>query len=278
VNLLNALYFVAFRSFVAAMLLRIVLITSVFALAFATHASAQQKPDDAAKQPSNDSFLTRFIGNFFNGSQDIPDSPWPYTSGPPTDLRKFPAPQNSPPFPYGEYQIGGTPIIGDRNEQTVYPLMKALHDGPDGQWWKDSRIFISGWVEIGGNLSTSQNQAGATGGALYGNAPYLHSQQPNAINLHQLDLHAIRLPDTYRVDALCGMDYRFTTMKGLFSNQLLTNNQKYGYDMPMIYGDLYIPWVAQGMNIRVGRMISLPDIEAQLAPDNYMFSHSLLYG
>jgi hypothetical protein len=48
------------------------------------------------------------------------------------------------PSPYGEYQIGGTPIIGDRNEQTVYPLMKALHDGPDGQWWKDSRIFISG--------------------------------------------------------------------------------------------------------------------------------------
>ena len=32
------------------------------------------------------------------------------------------------------------------------------------------------------------------------------------------------------------------------------------------------------MNIRVGRFISLPDIEAQLAPDNYMFSHSLLYG
>jgi hypothetical protein len=32
------------------------------------------------------------------------------------------------------------------------------------------------------------------------------------------------------------------------------------------------------MNIRIGRFISLPDIEAQLAPDNYMFSHSVLYG
>ncbi len=67
-------------------------------------------------------------------------------------------------------------------------------------------------------------------------------------------------------------------MKGLFSNQLLGANNKYGYDMPMIYGDIYIPWVAEGMNIRIGRFISLPDIEAQLAPDNYMFSHSLLYG
>ena len=75
VNFVNALYFVAFRSFVAATLLRVVLITGVFALAFATHASAQQKPDDPAKQPSNDSFMVRFLGNFFNGSQDIPASP-----------------------------------------------------------------------------------------------------------------------------------------------------------------------------------------------------------
>jgi hypothetical protein len=48
------------------------------------------------------------------------------------------------------------------------------------------------------------------------------------------------------------MDYRFTTMKGLFSNQLLNNNQTYGFDMPMIYGELYFPWVAEGMILRVG--------------------------
>jgi len=242
---------------------------------------AQTAPDP---KPSGGLF-ERFIKAFGDGSQDIPDSPWPYNSGPPSELRKFPAPQNSPPFPYGEYQIGGTPTIGDRNEQTVYPLMKALFDGPDGKWWKDSRIFLSGWLEIGANGSTSKNTPGQSN--LYGNAPYLYDQQPNSVNLHQLDFHAIRLPDTYqkdhidwgfRIDALYGQDYRFTTMKGLFSNQLLVNNQKYGYDMPMFYGDLYIPWVAEGMNIRVGRFISLPDIEAQLAPDNYMFSHSLLYG
>jgi hypothetical protein len=31
------------------------------------------------------------------------------------------------------------------------------------------------------------------------------------------------------------------------------------------------------MNIRAGRFISIPGIEAQLTPNNYMFSHSLLY-
>ena len=31
------------------------------------------------------------------------------------------------------------------------------------------------------------------------------------------------------------------------------------------------------MNIRAGRFIFVPGIEAQLTPNNYMFSHSLLY-
>jgi hypothetical protein len=45
----------------------------------------------------------------------------------------------------------------------------------------------------------------------------------------------------------------------------------------MYYVDLYDPHVAKGMNVRIGRYISLPDIEAQLAPNNYSYSHSILY-
>jgi hypothetical protein len=45
----------------------------------------------------------------------------------------------------------------------------------------------------------------------------------------------------------------------------------------MAYLDLYFPHVADGMNVRIGRYISLPDIEAQLAPNNYTYSHSILY-
>jgi len=47
--------------------------------------------------------------------------------------------------------------------------------------------------------------------------------------------------------------------------------------MPMVYGEIYVPSVAQGLEIRVGRYISLPDIEAQLAPNNYTYSHSMTY-
>jgi hypothetical protein len=45
----------------------------------------------------------------------------------------------------------------------------------------------------------------------------------------------------------------------------------------MAYGEVFIPQVLDGLMIRFGRYISIPDIEAQLAPNNYMYSHSMTY-
>ena len=107
---------------------------------------------------------------------------------------------------------------------------------------------------------------------------------PNSFQPDQETLYIERQPDTvqtdhsdwgFRITSLYGIDYRFTTAKGCFSSQLLghTNSNgsignEYGYDMVMAYADLYFQHVAQGLNVRVGRYISLPDIEAQLAPNN----------
>ncbi len=95
-----------------------------------------------------------------------------------------------------------------------------------------------------------------------------------------------RLPDTvqkdhvdwgFRISGLYGENYRYTTAYGLASYQLLNHNLTKGYDFPMLYGELYLPWFAEGLLLRFGRFISLPDIEAQLAPNNYMYSHSMAY-
>jgi hypothetical protein len=64
---------------------------------------------------------------------------------------------------------------------------------------------------------------------------------------------------------------------GYFSWQLLNDHREYGFDPVLEYADLYIPQVADGLNIRVGRFLSVPGIEAQLAPNNYVYTHSLLY-
>jgi hypothetical protein len=57
---------------------------------------------------------------------------------------------------------------------------------------------------------------------------------------------------------------------------LLARNNVYGYDFPNLYGEVYIPFVADGLLLRFGRYFSLPDIESPTAPSNYMYSHSML--
>jgi len=108
----------------------------------------------------------------------------------------------------------------------------------------------------------------------------------NRLELDQAVLYLERLPDAVQTDhvdwgfhftAFYGVDYRFTTAKGYFSQQLLLFNRQYGFDPVLEYFDIYLPHVADGMNIRIGRYISVPGIEAQLATSNYAYTHSLLF-
>jgi hypothetical protein len=45
----------------------------------------------------------------------------------------------------------------------------------------------------------------------------------------------------------------------------------------MLWLELFDPFVLEGLQVRFGRYISVPDIEAQLGPNNYMYSHSMTY-
>lgn len=199
--------------------------------------------------------------------------------------RGYPAPVSNPPFPFSVWPIGGTVWIGYPNA-TSYPLTQAIYGGKHGEWLKKANIQLYGWADVGMNLSTSHD-------GTYANAPAAYPQIANSVMLNQATFYIERVPDTvqrdhfdwgFRVTNLYGFDYRFTTANGYFSQQLLNNpkpdgtiGNKYGYDPVMAYVDLYFPKVAQGMDVRIGRYISLPDIEAQLAPNNYTYTHSLTY-
>jgi len=199
--------------------------------------------------------------------------------------RGYPPVVSNPPFPFTVWPMGGTVWIG-YNNATQYPLTTALQTGPHGDWWKKANIQVYGWGDLGMNISTSNARP-------YGNSPAAYAEVPNSFTLDQLTLYVERTPDTiqtdhfdwgFRLTQLYGLDYRFTTADGYFSQQLLNNpqkngslGQKYGYDPVMMYVDLYFPHVGQGMDVRIGRYISLPDIEAQLAPNNYTYTHSLTY-
>ena len=194
-----------------------------------------------------------------------------------------PAPFDSPPFPSADWQIGGAPIIGDPGNVGPWPLMEAIYAGPNGEAWKKSRFQIYGWETFSWNVSTSTNSSRGPNA----NFPLIYDLRPNRVEQNQFVLYLERVPDEFQTDhfdwgfrlsGVYGLDYRFMISRGFFSDQLLKHNNYYGFDMPMIYLDLYIPDFFQGMNIRIGRIISEPDIEAQLAPNNLMASHSLVYG
>src|SRR5271165_1127781 len=190
--------------------------------------------------------------------------------------RGTPAPIYSPPYPSTDWPIGGTVLIGVPDGQS-YPLMQAVNDNKSRSKWY-------GWVEVGANGSTN-NRTNVSKG-IPANWPSAYDEYSNTVQLDQLALYYERIPNEaqqdhfdwgWRVSGLYGVDYRFTTSKGMLSQQLLVKNAQYGFDPVMFYLDFYFPHVKQGMNLRVGRYISLPDIEAQLAPNNYTYSHSILY-
>ena len=188
-------------------------------------------------------------------------------------------PQSTPPYPFTEWPYGGTTNLGVTRPSSVdSPLMVALANTSVGSWMNDNHIQVYGWIDPGGNLSTSTVRGG--------NAPAAYSYNPNTVQLDQAVVYIERLPDTvqkdhvdwgFRVAPIYGENYRYTTAYGLFSSQLLNQNHNNGFDIPMAYGEVFIPQVAEGMMIRFGRFISIPDIEAQLAPNNYMYSHSMTY-
>jgi len=137
-----------------------------------------------------------------------------------------PPPVSNPPWPYGVYNEGGTELIGYENMYNN-ALMDALYCGANGKALKDSRFAIYGWVEPGGNISTSNlgfNKLSGTGG----NYPAAYSYQPDTVQLDQAALYFERTPDEvqrthndwgFRVALLYGTDYRYTFSNGIMSYQ-----------------------------------------------------------
>ncbi len=211
--------------------------------------------DKVASAPAPTNVSAAAKPDFFKRFGDAYWSDWhPSASTDPTPAyRGYPAPVTNPPFPFTIWPMGGTVNIGYPGA-TQYPLTTALQTGPHGDWWKKANIQIYGWADLGMDISTSHNGP-------YPNAPAAYPQLADSFILDQLTLYIERVPDTVQTDHfdwgfrftnLYGFDYRFTTARGYFSQQLLNNPQpngtignKYGYDPVMAYVDLYFPHVGR---------------------------------
>src|SRR5262249_59226752 len=122
-------------------------------------------------------------------------------------------------------------------------LMVALANTAFGQVLKAGDMQIYGWINGGGNVSSNTVKPG-------GNWPAAYDFTPNRDQLDQAVVYFERLPDTvqtdhvdwgFRLSAIYGENYRYTTAFGLASYQLLGHNLYNGYDFPMLYAKLYLP-------------------------------------
>lgn len=216
-----------------------------------------------------------FFGRLWNAYvEEFNPSPAGLSTEPEPARRALPAPWDSPPYPSAEYQ--GSPLIGVPISTKEYPLMKALGGTSLGELMRDNRIKMYGWVNGSYNWSTSSNS----------NMPSSYWIVPKSVILEQAVLRLEREADTvqtdhvdvgFRLTGLYGSNYRYMTAGGYFSNQLLRQNHRYGFDPTEIYADTYIPNIADGLILRVGRWVATPDIEVQFAPDNYLATHSLQF-
>ncbi|MBN9419564.1 MAG: outer membrane beta-barrel protein [Candidatus Eremiobacteraeota bacterium] len=206
-------------------------------------------------------------------SSPLPEStPPPEEATAPTTRKRRAKPQPlDDVFALNEY-IG--PTIGVPDTTPIYPLNEALWDAIPAL--KDADIRVYGWVNPSVGFSSSRES----------NFPLSYNVQSNSVMFNQGVIRVERPVDTvqtdhwdvgFRATMMYGSDYRFTTAKGMFSNQLLNNNQLYGFDPVELYAQVYIPEVADGMVLTLGRYISPADIEAQTSPSNLLFTHSLMF-
>lgn len=246
------------------------LLSRIFCLALlaaSAHAQPSSQPSSQpaapTPQPLASDFLHR-LATFYreDWSGTAPASPEALRRG-------LPSPLESPPFPSEDWSYGGSPVLGEPDGNS-YPFMAAINR-------ESSRTKLYGWLDPSVNGSTSSHS----------NAPEANDLYSDRLELNQAVLYVERLPDTvqrehfdfgYHLTVLFGTDYRYTIDKGYGLTQLLENRQ-YGVDPALEYIDLYLPNLGIGLstNLRIGRFISIPGIEAQLSPNNYFFSHSLLY-
>jgi hypothetical protein len=179
-------------------------------------------------------------------------------------------------FPNADF---GGPLIGTNIDPTGYPLESALAKSTDfGKWLDQNRIRVYGWANVGIELSPT---------SAINTYPISYNPVANRLELDQFVLRLERDPDTvqqdhadygFRISNIYGVDYRWTSGYGYFSAQLQTRNQLNGYDNPETFASLYEPHFFQGgTEFFLGRVISVPDIEAQLAPQNYLYTHSLMF-
>lgn len=158
-------------------------------------------------------------------------------------------------------------------------LMKSLQGTWPG-WLLDShRINVSGWTDLSFTASSAAHEQLPMGFNYRANEFLL---QQNWLRLDCPVVTSGTEPSVgFRSDTILpGSDYFFTESRGIFSSQLTANDGQpntYGFDPVQFYAEWYCPTVAQGLDIKVGRIFCQFGVEVIDAPGNALLSHAYTF-
>jgi hypothetical protein len=138
------------------------------------------------------------------------------------------------------------------------------------------RMAVSGWLDASVTASTTSVT----------NEPMTWSDRANRFLVQQAWTRFEQTVVTngtteptcgFRVDLLAGTDYRFTMARGLWNSQLLNSTgaqNLYGVDLVQHYAEVYVPTVARGLDVKVGRFFCPFGVEGTEAINTPLLSRS----
>ena len=159
-------------------------------------------------------------------------------------------------------------------------FMKLLQGTWEGSLLDGNRMQVSGWSDVSYTVGTDRHSNLPLG---FNYIPYDLDLQQNWLRIERSVVTSGTTEPTFgfRWDTILpGTDYRFTTARGLFSNQLTANNgqpNRYGIDPIQFYGEAYIPTIGRGMDIKIGRFFAQYGVESNDAVSNALFSHAYTF-
>jgi hypothetical protein len=182
-----------------------------------------------------------------------------------------PSPAEAPP----EAPAAATPIAPDR-----WLLMQALQGTFPG-WLLDSqRIQVSGWTDMSFTASSAVHETLPMGFNYRAN-DFLLQQNWLRVDCPVVTSGTSEPTFGFHWDTILpGSDYRFTLARGLFDEQLTADHGQpnlYGIDPIQFYAEAYVPTVAAGLDIKVGRFFAQYGVEANDAPSNALGSHTYTF-
>jgi len=158
--------------------------------------------------------------------------------------------------------------------------MQSLQGTFPGWLLDGQRIQISGWTDMSFTASSATHEQ----------LPMGFNFQANDFLLQQNWLRVDRPVVTsgtseptfgFRWDTILpGSDYRFTLARGIFDEQLTADHGQpnlYGIDPIQFYAEAYVPTVAAGLDLKVGRFFAQYGAEANDAPSNALGSHTYTF-